>query len=70
MLSESETLAQQAMLLSEMQAETKRMLAELRQQQKDLELQQEELRQYHSQVLRALSTFRLLLEQARKGRED
>lgn len=70
MREKSQELAQQILLLSKMQDELKSMLFELQQQQANLALQQEELRQYHTQVIRSLAIFRLLLEQAQKGQDQ
>ncbi|HLJ34074.1 MAG TPA: hypothetical protein VKU38_10505 [Ktedonobacteraceae bacterium] len=58
-----EDLTQQMMALTEMQKELKVMQIALQERLEGLELQQEELRQYQSQVIRALATFRSLLEQ-------
>jgi 16S rRNA G527 N7-methylase RsmG len=59
----SDGLTQHVMALSEMQKELKEMQIALQQRLEGLELQQEELRQYQIQVIRALATFRALLEQ-------
>lgn len=66
MQQENEELAPRLMLL-EMQTELKNMQAVIVQRLTDLELQQEELRQYQMQVIRTLATFRSLLEQEQKG---
>ncbi len=64
---DNEGLTQQMMALSEMQKELREMQIALQQRLEGLEMQQEELRQYQTQVLRALATFRSLLEQEQKG---
>lgn len=61
-----EDLTQHMMALTEMQEELKVMQIALQQRLESLELQQEELRQYQTQVIRALATFRSLLEQEQK----
>ena len=64
---DSEGLRQQMTVLAEMQHTLKEMQADLQQRLAGLESQQEELRQYQTQVLRALATFRALLEQEQRG---
>lgn len=63
---DNEGLTQQMMALSEMQKELREMQTAMQQGLEDVALQQEELRQYQTQVLRALATFRSLLEQEQK----
>ena len=66
---EEEELALQMVLLSGMQTDLKEMQTKIMQRLEDLELQQEELRQYHMQVIRTLATFRSLLEQDQRKHE-
>ncbi len=67
MQQEDEKQASRIVLLSEMQEELKDMHTVILHRLEDLEMQQEELRQYQMQVMRALATFRSLLEQEQKG---